>query len=265
MVDNAPAPAAPALANFAPGMVAALSAEQRTAFSAQLKSKGFDPAKVDLALAAPAGAAPGASKAPAATEAPVVGADGLTPAQRTAAIENLRRFYTGGDLDAALKAQGVIAETPAADNRTDAEKSFDASTLAAAKPEAISLNWSGRGDIDPASIVARDTIFRTELSAASVPAALAQSVTEALLDASERYIRLGDAERKLNWAEQKAILARTGDVDRILALAKLPLTKMSQDFRTKLAKSGALESAQTVRLLANVGELIQAREAMRKK
>ncbi len=266
--------------------------DMRAGFDAQAPTEAS--AEAFKAIAAKYGVAPDAAlaahkiaPAPAVREpvAPVgridlspTGQRDLTAAEQASGAAMLAKHWTGSqeDLAAALTKAGMVEVDDAADTRSENEIAFDGSALApAATADDYHLSYVGRtAGIDVADVAAMDGEFRQAFAAASVPAALAQGLLDALLDGSAAYEALAEGlapegktpppgPKQLTYRnQQKYDLSQMGDSEQLMALASIPYQRMSKETQDMLHDYGALESAVAIRRLAQVGELIVAREGI---
>ena len=191
----------------------------------------------------------------------------LNDRQLGQAAETLRKFWTGDPkvLEDALARAGV--KETVADNRTDREKSFDAS-LGGARPEEYALDgvYQGRS-IEPAELGNVDRDMRTMLSAMETPAAIGRSLAEAVLDANKSWAPLtSDGARKPYEAEQRSIALRaTGAAswEDLISAAKVAVQKIPRDLARDLARAGSFESGRVLALLYGQGARLIRRQALR--
>jgi hypothetical protein len=196
---------------------------------------------------------------------PVTKRGGYSAADAQKAYENwIKLGLPEEDIRRALEADGW---TRIEDGKSEAEEAFDSSSLGpAASASEYKLSYVGRPSVPTADLVALDQDFREAFHAASVPPTMAQGVLDSLLDSMDAWNgQTTDAARGLYKQEQKVILARMGDLERLITLASLPLGRMPRDMRDELHERGCLESAAAVRRLAQIGEVILEREARTKR
>ncbi|HLG45274.1 MAG TPA: hypothetical protein VKY24_03445 [Reyranella sp.] len=210
---------------------------------------------------------------------PTTGLPRFTAEQTAALADNLRKFWSGDPavLEAALAGAGAPAEQPIADTRTEAERSFDGSTLASVKPEEYELNglWVGHNVSDRFGYLnndlpAMEASLRSIMSKLSVPKAVGRQFAEDMIassDAFEALSNAGDeAAAKQYYLEQSAAFARVTKVGWQEAAAQMKpwLAGMSEETREFLAKSGATESVAARVRLWQAYQLAMARSKMGK-
>jgi hypothetical protein len=177
----------------------------------------------------------------------------LSAEQTAKAAETLRKFWTGDPavLEAALNNAGAAPVALAApDTRTEEEREFDNSSLAApVDPASYDLNglWLGR-EADLSQLPERDRTIRSTMSELSVPAALGRATAEAFADSASEWSRLagrGEVAIKQFHLEQSALFARVTKMGWQEAASQMKpwLAKMSEGTREFLRASGSLESA----------------------
>lgn len=209
---------------------------------------------------------------------PTTGLPRFSAEQTAALADNLRKFWTGDPeaLEAALAGAGVPAEQPVADTRTEAERSFDGSTLGAVAPEEYELNglWVGHNMTDrfgylDNDLPAMEASLRSSMSELSVPKSLGRAMAEDMIassDAFEALSRAGDdVAAKQYHLNESATFARVTKVGWQEAAAQMKpwLAGMSAETREFLAKSGALEGAAARVRLWQAFQLATARGKMK--
>lgn len=255
---------APALAQFDAAAVAALTPEARATFAASLQRAGFAKDAVAAKLA-PSQQSGAGSEQPPKTETvdPLTKHGSYSAADAKKAYDNWLKLGLPEDrIKAALEADGFAHVD---DERSEAETAFDGSALAAAQsPDDYHLSYVGRPSVNPNDLIALDAEMREAFAAASVPAALAQGLLDSMLDGLDGWAALqNDAQRSLYKVEQKAMLAKVGDVGQMTALAAHALSRFPKATRDEILAQGCLESAVAVQRLASIGGLILHRDGLK--
>lgn len=249
-------------------------------FRDQLAARGVPADQIDATLRAHGyGQQAGQSNAPAPKAAPMrpdidpaTGVRGLTSEETLKAADTLRKFWTGSPeaLEAALERAGVPRVDAPADTRTEAQKEFDASSLAPpVDPSSYNLNgiWLQRSPETVTDMAKFDGMLRQSLSALRVPQALGQSFAEDFLDAAAATDDLAErdeAAQQQFHLEQRSLFAKVTKVGWAEAAAQMKpwLATMPTNIRDFLRDSGGLNAAPAMIRLWQSYQLATARSRM---
>ncbi len=182
----------------------------------------------------------------------------LTPADRARATASLER------VDATLKGMGHDPVNPPVDTRTNAERQFDNADLSAAvDPAAYELHGIfNRAELATANLPALDATIRSSMAELNVPTALGKMVADAILDGAEKWRGLpNDKAREDHFAANRRTVAAVLKVqyEQVIADLKPVIAKLSEANRAWLAKSGALESPNTLIALYRAQRIVAGR------
>ncbi len=260
-----------------------ISPETAERFRQQMAARGLDPSATLTKHGVGQQTPPDPSNTPKepqrmATDIDATGLPRLTGEQTEQAAATLRRFWTGdpAELEAALKNAGASpVDQPAPDNRTEEEREFDASNLAAVQPSEYQLDglWVGRNATDRQGYLAADvpTLERTirgTMAELQVPQALGRQFADDMLASRDKWSALSEAgdpvSAERHYMEQSTLFTKVAKVGWQEAAAQMKpwLAKMSAATREFLARSGALESAPARIRLWQSFQLSQVRAKM---
>ena len=236
------------LGAFTPEAVAKLTPEARATFTNQLIASGHDKGQVEKALTP----ADGLAAAPA--------------AKSPAAVENLRKHWTGDPaaLETGLKKAGIDA--PVTDERSREEKAFDGG-FAVPEPSGYRLNYTGRAVGDPATLARLNGQYQEMFSAIALPGLSAQGVLDSMLDSQARFANLKtDYQKRAYQYEQRQTVERLGadmgDLKAIMGFVGKALDRVKdQEFVRQLIQSGAMSAAATLHM-ARQGQRLVHREQL---
>lgn len=221
------------VADFNPSDIAALSAEQKSAFVDILVKAGFDQAAVNETLGHSAVATE--NNAQPAMPPPMhynVSDEVLSPEQTLRAMATLRESGVSEEiLQAALNGQS--SETPN-----------------------YNLNY-GSHATSFEDLPAFNAAITKGFAAGGIQPNEAQPMLDAMLNTMDLYG--GSANEKLIHANETALLNRLDSTEEILRTASIAYNALPADFRNNMAKRHAFDSAAAYLALSRVGQMMEYR------
>jgi hypothetical protein len=216
-------------------VVAALTPESKATFVQQMIASGHSKEALEAKLAPPQPVAPVNDAAP-----------------NAESIRYLRENWSGDKATLNILLAQLDAQNPGV---------AGAIPPSLQAPAEYNLNFGSRANLVPTDeLAALQTELVTAYKAMGLPEILAQPLTDAIFDSADKVDGLTPNQLANFKQEQRAMLAKAGDVKELVRLAAVALLDVDPDVFASLRDDGSFETAEAIMTLASAGRAREYRE-----